>query len=212
MIFQNRQEAGQLLAEKLIEYRNEEPIILALPRGGVPVAFPVAQSLEAPLDVVVARKIGAPHNSEYGIGAIAENGVLVLDQRAVNLIGVTEEQLEQLKEQETTELERRVQKYRRNKSLSPLKDRLVILVDDGLATGVTAQAAITAVRKEEPRAVIFAAPVCAGDSISKIKAEVKELVCLHLPTNLRAIGQYYRRFEQTSDEQVVELLEASRNI
>lgn len=210
MIFQDRQEAGRLLAEELIEYQDEEPIILALPRSGVPVAFPVAQKLKTPLDVLVVRKIGAPNNPEYGIGAIAENGVVVLDQRAVSLLGVSEEQLKQLKEKENAELERRVQKYRGGKILPPLKDRLVILVDDGLATGVTAQAAITAVKKEKPRAIIFAAPVCARDSVSKIKNKVKEIVCLHLPTDLRAIGQYYRHFEQTSDVEVIELLEASQ--
>ncbi len=150
MIFQNKQQAGQLLADKLADYQTADPIILALPRGGVPVAFPIAQALKAPLDVVVARKIGSPNNPEYEIGAIAENETMVLDQRAVGLLGVSEEQLEQLKEKEMVELKRRVKKYRGSKSLPSLEDRLVILVDDGLATGVTAQAAIAAVRQEKP--------------------------------------------------------------
>lgn len=210
MIFKDRVEAGQKLAKELKDYQREEPMILALPRGGVPLGFEVAQNLSAPLDVVVARKLGAPPNPEFGIGAIAENNVILVNQKMVDRMGISQKQLSTIRKNEERELERRVEKYRGN-NFPDVSNKLAIIVDDGLATGVTAQAAIAAVKKKEPKAIIFAAPVCAADSLSKIKGQVREIVCLAKPNNLQSIGMYYRHFEQTSDQQVLELIKQHKS-
>ncbi len=218
MIFANRQEAGKRLASELAQYgsassprgRNEDPIIVALPRGGVPIGFEIAEILHAPLEVIVARKIGASHNPEFGIGAIAEGNVRVLDEPIVNLLAISKEELEEAISIEKEELKRRVALYRNNKPLPSFKNRTIILVDDGLATGVTARAAIAGVMKQKPKRLMFASPVCAYDTAREFQHLVDNVICVTTPVDFVAVGLCYRSFAQVSDEEVVALLEQSR--
>ncbi len=210
MIFENRQEAGRRLATELAEYKDKQVVILALPRGGIPIGFEIAKILHAPLEVLVARKIGAPYNPEFGIGAIAEGNVRVLDEPTLKLLEISKKGLDEVTDKEKEELKRRVALYRNNKPLPILKDRVVILVDDGLATGVTARAAIRGIRKHKPRELIFASPVCAYDTAAEFKHLVDDVVCVTKPVDFSAVGSWYRSFEQVSDEEVVELLRRSK--
>jgi putative phosphoribosyl transferase len=205
-VFEDRAEAGRLLAEKLLRFRNENPLVLALPRGGVVVGYEVARRLHAPLDVVIARKLGAPGHEELGIGAIAPGGVLVLDERATQILGITRAQLQKVIAKETKEMNRRLQLYRGDRPPPSVEQRTVILVDDGLATGVTARAAILSVKQQNPRRLIVAIPVCASETAGRLRDEVDELICDVMPADFRAVGLWYHRFEQTTDDEVIDLL------
>lgn len=205
-IFRDREEAGKLLAGQLIQYKKDNPYILALPRGGVVVGYEVAKLLDASFNVVIVRKIGAPHNPEFAIGAIAEEGAKYLDQVSINLLQISKNQLKQIIDIEKKEISRRIELYRNKKPLPELKGKTVILVDDGLATGSTAQAAIKAVKKKHPRKIIFAAPVCAASTAMILKEKIAAVICSHSPQDLQAIGQYYQNFQQVSDEEVMVLL------
>ncbi len=207
MPFRDREEAGRRLGARLAGLRGEAPVVLALPRGGVPVAFEVARALGAPLEVLVARKLGAPGNPEYALGAIAEGGALVLDDVAVAEAGAGEAQLAGLLERETAELARRVRAYRGDRPLPPLAGRTAILVDDGIATGRTTLAAVRALRRLEPRRLVVAAPVAAAQTAASLRREVDELVCLVEPEVFFAVGSWYERFGQTTDDEVRALLE-----
>ena len=208
--FEDRQDAGRRLAERLAPYREERPVVFALPRGGVPVGYEIALALAAPLDVFVARKLGAPGQPEFGIGAVAPGGVRILNEEVVRRLDIPEDYLERITQRETAEVERRLRHCRGDRPEHEVRGRTVILVDDGLATGVTARAAISALRRLEPRRLVLAAPVCAAQTAEVLGSEVDELVCLEAPSDLGAIGFWYRDFSQTSDEEVVELLESAR--
>jgi putative phosphoribosyl transferase len=208
--FEDREDAGRRLAERLVRYRDEHPIIFALPRGGVPVGYEIAHALDAPLDVFVARKLGAPGQPEFGIGAVAPGGVRVLNEDVVQRLGIPDDYLERITERETEEVERRVRHFRGERPEPAVGDRTVILVDDGLATGVTARAAVKALREREPRRLILAVPVCAAQTAELLGPEVDELICLEALPDLGAIGFWYRDFSQTSDEEVIELLARAR--
>ena len=210
MHFRDRRDAGRQLGQLLLRYRDAASVVLALPRGGVPVGYEVARALGAPLDVLVARKIGAPSQPELGIGAIAPGGVIVLDERTVAALGVTEAELEAIVARETAEMARRLARYRGDRPPPELRDRTVIVVDDGLATGVTARAAIASVRLEEPQAVVLAVPVAAPESARAFGALVDDLVAVMMPYDFRAVGLWYEDFEQTSDEEVLDLLDRAR--
>jgi putative phosphoribosyl transferase len=207
MRFQDRPEAGRQLVQQLRHVDLVDPVVLALPRGGVPVAFEVAMALHAPLDVYVARKIGAPGHPEFGIGAIAEGGEIVANEAAVTALGVSREQFDRLVEVESRELERRIDHYRRGRQLPNLRARDVVLVDDGLATGVTAEAAMRAIRHHEPRRVILAVPACAPDTVARLSRIADEVVCVIAPDHFTAVGEWYVRFGQTSDDEVLDLLD-----
>jgi putative phosphoribosyl transferase len=208
--FEDREDAGRRLAERLSRYRDERPVVFALPRGGVPVAYEISRSLGVPLEVLVARKLGAPGQPEFGIGAVAPDGVRVLNEEVVRRLGIPEEYIERITQRETAEVERRIRYFRGDRPVPGVRGRTVILVDDGLATGVTARAAIKALRRQEPRRLVLAAPVCAAQTAELLAPEVDELVCLEAPADLGAIGFWYRDFAQTPDEEVVELLERAR--
>lgn len=204
--FKDRAEAGDRLAGKLTKYKQEDSIVLGLPRGGVPVAYRVSKKLNAPLSVLVSRKIGAPGHEEFGLGAISEEDSLYLDKGSLSKLNLDRSDLTQTIDNEKAELRRRVQVYRDGKSLPSLKNKTVILVDDGLATGGTAKAALKALNRLGAKKVVFAVPVCAKQSVEDIKEDVDEVICLLSPANLQAIGLYYDDFGQTLDEEVVNLL------
>jgi putative phosphoribosyl transferase len=206
LVFENRADAGRILAQQLKVYQNENPLILALPRGGVVVGYEIARTLNAPLDVIVARKLGAPGHEELGIGAIASGGVRVLDEQAVQWLGIPENQLQRITDRETREMERRLRLYRGDRPPPEVRDHTVILVDDGLATGVTARAAVLSLKQQNPRRLVLAVPVCASETARRLETEVDDLVCASIPPDFHAVGLWYRNFEQTTDQEVIDLL------
>lgn len=210
MRFANRQEAGQKLADRLVEYRDADPIVLALPRGGVPVAAEVADKLGAPLDVIVARKIGAPGQPELGIGAIAEGGARVVDERTTGFLRLDDDDLEAKIAEEETELARRVRDYRGDRALPSLEGRTVLLVDDGLATGVSARAAVRALRGLNTGHIVVAVPVCPPATAEAMRGEADEVIALDTPSDFAAVGQWYVDFAQTTDQEVIDLLDRRR--
>ncbi|HUC07550.1 MAG TPA: phosphoribosyltransferase family protein [Solirubrobacterales bacterium] len=206
--FSNRRDAGRQLAAQLLPLAAERPVVIGLPRGGVPVAAEIASALgDSALEVLAVRKIGAPHNPEYGIGAIAEDGTRVIDREAVAVLGIDGDALEEIVARESAELERRVEAYRGDRPPLSLRGRTVIVVDDGVATGVTDTAALRAVCRRGPRRLILAVPVCAPDSAARLRAEADELVCLIEPRQLYGVGQWYADFSQVSDAEVLAALE-----
>src|SRR5829696_5489019 len=208
--FEDRRDAGRRLAGKLVRFEDERPVVFGLPRGGVPVAYEISRVLGAPLDVFVSRKLGAPGQPEFGIGAVAAGGVRILNAEVIRRLGIPEEYIERITAREMAEVERKL-RYFRGKRLEPeVGGRTAILVDDGLATGVTARAAVEALRWGRPHRLVLAAPVCAAQTAEIFLPRVDELVCLQSPSDLGAIGLWYRNFEQTTDEEVVELLEKAR--
>ena len=208
--FRDRADAGRQLARRLAAFAAERPVIVALPRGGVVVAYEIARSLDAPLDVLVARKLGAPRQPEFGVGAIAPGGMLVVDPQAVSFTGMTDEDLERVIRNERDEMRRRERLYREDRSALDVKGRAVILVDDGVATGVTVRAAIMALRALGARRVILAVGVCSREAAAAIGPTVDDLVALVIPEELSAVGPYYDEFGQVTDDQVIGLLARSR--
>lgn len=209
-IFEDREHAGRLLAGRLERYADENPLVLALPRGGAPVGYEVARSLGAPLDVLISRKLGAPDQPELAIGAVAPGGLRVLNRRAVRSLGVPEEYLERVTRQELEEAERRTRRFRDGRPEPDVEGRTAILTDDGIATGMTVYATILAVKERNPRRLVLAVPVCAAETAERLRSEVDDFVCLQEPPELGAIGFWYRAFDQTSDEEVVDLLDRAR--
>jgi len=204
--FADRHEAGRQLAVQLLPLAEQSPVVVALPRGGVPVASEIAAALAAPLDILAVRKLGAPHNPEYGIGAIAEDGTRVFDPEALAVLGIEGGVLDSIVARETAEVRRRVAAYRGDRAPLGLEDRTVIVVDDGVATGVTDTAALRAIRRQGPRRLILAVPVCAADTVPRMEEEADEVVCLQAPPLLRGIGNWYEDFSQVSDREVLAAL------
>lgn len=203
----DRVSAGQALGQQLKDYQqSEDPLVIALPRGGVPVAYQIAKSLNAPLDVMIVRKLGLPHHKEYAMGAIASGGVQILMDNVVSANRVSLEEIQRVVIQEKQELERREKIYRQQRSWPDLHARCVILVDDGVATGATMVAAIRAVRDQGAKKIIAAVPVAPRETAEEISALVDEAVFLATPQPFYAVGQWYKKFEQTTDEEVQSLL------
>jgi putative phosphoribosyl transferase len=205
----DRRDAGRQLAEHLLSLAPQDPVVLGLARGGVPVAYEVAQALGAPLDVLVVRKIGAPGDPEYGIGAIAEGGVRVLDEDALRRLFVSHEELEAAIARAETQIDERVARYRGERPPLAVEGRAVIIVDDGLATGGSARAALRAIRERKPRRLILAVPVGAPESVAALQTEADDVVCALEPESLRAVGAWYEDFAPTRDEEIVALLAGS---
>lgn len=206
MLFTDRTDAGRQLAEALRHLERRDPVVLGLPRGGVPVAYEVARALGAPLDVVVVRKLGVPYRPELGFGAIGEGGARVISDEIVRHAGVREKDLEAVERAEEAELLRRAQTYREGRPRLPLEGRTVVVVDDGVATGATARAACQVVRAQGASHVVLAVPVASPDVAARLREDVDEVVCLSTPHLFSAVGEWYRDFSQTSDEEVVSLL------
>jgi len=209
VFFHDRAEAGRKLAEKLIEYKNrKDAVVLGLPRGGVVVASEVARILGLQFDVVIPRKISAPGDPEYAIGAICEDGQGVFNQTEIRNLGVTPEYLTQQIEKEKTEIQRRLMIYRAKRPPLVLVNRIIILVDDGIATGLTMLAAAHYVLNSGPRKVVIAVPVGSQETIKRLEANkrIDEIVCLFQPSYFRTVGAFYQIFKQVEDEEVVELM------
>jgi predicted phosphoribosyltransferase len=208
MLFRDRADAGQKLAKALHRYKSRHPIILALPRGGVPVAAEVAKSLEAPLDLILVRKIGVPIQPELAMGAVVDGDepMVVRNTDVIETTGVSEQRFDAICQQELAEIERRRQRYLGDRARSAIKGQVLIIIDDGIATGATTLAAIRALRKREPRELVLAVPVAPLETLEKLHAEVDAVVCLDTPTDFEAIGLYYRDFHQVSDEEVIATL------
>lgn len=204
--FADRREAGRLLARELESHRIPRPVVLGIPRGGVVVAAEIAAGLGAELDIILARKIGAPGNPELAVGAVSEDGQLFFDERILARLGVPEQFIARQRALQIEEIARRVALFRAARPKVPLHGRVVILCDDGLATGSTMEAALWAVRREKPGRVIVAVPVGAPDTVERLAASADELLCLRAPEDFGAVGRFFRRFDQTRDEEVVEIL------
>jgi putative phosphoribosyl transferase len=209
--FRDRAQAGQLLSNKLKAYANRPGVmVLALPRGGVPVAREVARALHAPLDVFLVRKLGAPGQEELAMGAIASGGVRVLNQDVVESMGIPAHVIESVTVREVQELARRELLYRGGRPAPDVTERTVILVDDGLATGATMRAAVAALRQMKPRRIVVAVPIAAVPTRREFAREVDEIVCLHTPEPFFSVGFWYDDFSQTTDEDIREMLELEK--
>jgi putative phosphoribosyl transferase len=209
--FQDRAEAGQVLTHRLTKYAGSpDVVVLALPRGGVPVGFQVARSLQAPLDVLSVRKLGVPGREELAMGAIASDGTRVVNRRVVGELGIAEDTLQAVAAAEQQELERRERTYRDQRPRPELTGKVVIVVDDGLATGATMWAAVAAIRRQQPARVVVAVPVAAASTCQVLEQTADEVICASTPALFVAVGQAYRSFVQTTDGEVRALLDAAR--
>jgi predicted phosphoribosyltransferase len=212
MVFKDRQEAGRLLAERLAGFREAQPIVLGLPRGGVPVAFEIAQALRAPLDVMLVRKIGVPWQPELALGAVSDGAEpeIFIDEQLKSLLEIDDDYISAARKREVAEIERRRTTYRQGRPPVEVAGRVVIVVDDGIATGATTRVALRALRRRKPSRLVLAVPVAPPDSLSGLRIEADEIVCLETPEDMGAVGLYYRDFRQTTDQEVTDLLARSR--
>jgi len=216
MIFRNRRHAGELLARAILERFDGNlinPVVVAIPRGGVVVAEPVAEVLKAPIELVIPRKIGAPFNEEFAVGAVTEDGYVLLNPSVpFEALGITKDYIERKAREEIEEIERRREKYLSGFKRVPLKGRDVILVDDGIATGLTVKAAISSLKRQSPNRIILAVPVMPADRVPEFRDLVDDLIVLYAPEFFQAVGQFYQNFSQTTDEEVIEILRRNREM
>ena len=208
MLFQDRTDAGWRLARALVKYKAHRPVVLALPRGGVPVAAEVAAALAAPLDLVLVRKIGVPSQPELAMGAVTDGGkpTIIRNREIIEACGISEREFDAVCKEELGEIERRRKRYLGDRARAEVKGEVVIVVDDGIATGATTLAAVRAIRERKPKELVLAVPVAPLDTIEKLRAEVDDIVCLETPGDLGAIGYFYRDFHQVSDDGVISTL------
>jgi len=205
-VFQNRVQAGKLLSEKLKHLKGEDVVVLAIPRGGVVVGAEIAKSLSCPLDIIVTKKIGAPGNPELAIGAVGRGGVRVIDWGLARRTGADEEYVNQKTKQLNNEITMKEKRLRDERKPLEIEGKIVILTDDGIATGATAEAAIKVIQSQTPKKLIVAMPVAPPESVKKLKSLVDEVICLSTPALFWAVGQFYQGFEQVGDEEVIRIL------
>ena len=210
MLFSDRVEAGKMLAAALMDYAEGAAIVLAIPRGGVVLGYELANKLRLRLDIIVPRKLRAPHNPELAIGAITEDGIIMLDHRLVEYLAVSESYIEEESRRQRLEITRRLQRYRGDVPYPNLEGRAIILVDDGIATGATIRAALASIRKKEPKSIVLSVPVAPPSIIKDLERDADYIVCLSMPEPFYAIGRFYRDFPQTNDEEVIRLLQRNR--
>ena len=206
-LFRDRTEAGKLLVDKLGELKGKDVVVLAVPRGGAVVAAEVARALRAPLDLIIPRKVGAPGNPELAIGAVTQDGAAIVDKDMIRMLAVSEKYLREEVQRQVEEVRRRMKMYRGERPYPKLKDKVVVIVDDGVATGYTMRAAIQSVRKHGPASVWVAVPVGPPESIQELSREADKVVCLKKPEPFFAIGQFYEMFEQVEDEELIQILQ-----
>lgn len=205
-VYADRIQAGRLLAEKLLPFQGRDVLVLAIPRGGVPVAAEVARRLDGDLDVIVARKLGAPGQPELAIGAVTANGGEYINDRIVGILGVSEDEIDAVRQLEAAEARRRESLFRGDRPAPRIRGRVVILIDDGLATGATMRAAARSIRRRDPEHLVIAAPVGAFETCEAMRREADEVVCPNVPLDFDAVGRFYRDFEATGDDEVQRLL------
>jgi putative phosphoribosyl transferase len=207
--FRNRVQAGQLLAREMSDYQGRNSIVLGIPRGGILVAASLAQVLEGELDIILSRKLGTPYQPELALGALAETGELFLNRYVVEELSIPDTYIEQEKARQMEEIRRRSRLIRSVRPRVVLRDRIVIVTDDGIATGATMQAAAWAIRHEKPEKLIVAVPVASEEAVNRLAPDVDEVICLRMPANFMAVGQFYSEFTQVTDEEVVDILRKS---
>jgi putative phosphoribosyl transferase len=210
MIFKDRREAGEMLAERLQIYKGRDPLILAVPRGGVVVADRIHSVLGGELDLIITRKIGAPHQRELAIGATSGDGAVMLNDELISRLGIFPDYVQKAAAKEQAEIVRRLKLYRGEKKLAQIEGRLVIVVDDGVATGYTLLSALNFIRRHQPAELALAVPVGPPETIARLKKEVNALVYLEAPVDFAAVGQFYKNFEQVSDDEVIALVQQAR--
>ncbi|HEY1295110.1 MAG TPA: phosphoribosyltransferase [Chloroflexota bacterium] len=206
MVFADRADAGRKLASRLVQFGQPDTLVLGLPRGGVPVAYEVAVALHVPLDVFLVRKLGVPHHEELAMGAIASGGIRVVNRAVIDELGIPDEVVNAVAATEQVELERRERLYRAQRAPLEVRHKLVIVIDDGLATGSSMRAAVAALRQREPRGIIVAVPVAAPTTCASLRHEVEAIVCVIMPEAFLGVGAWYADFSQTTDEEVRALL------
>ena len=209
VMFEDRVDAGKKLSLRLMEFRDKDVLVLAIPRGGVVVAAEVAEALNASLDVVVTRKIEAPGEPEFAIGAVTQEGDVILDRQAAESLGASKEYLDGQVELKRREVDERVRKFRGNERYPEIKGRVVVIVDDGIATGSSVEAAVMSVRKRMPKEIVVAVPVAPSDAVETLAADGTRVVCLETPQAFLAIGEFYKNFDQVPDDEVKRVLEKS---
>ncbi|MDF3069162.1 MAG: putative phosphoribosyltransferase [Polyangiaceae bacterium] len=210
MPFRNRRDAGRRLADELQRFEAQAPVVLALPRGGVPVAYEVATRFRAPLDVLIVRKLGAPRHPELAMGAIASGGAIVLNREILNMFHVSDDALREETARQAEEVARRSALYRGDRPAPDVRGRTVLLIDDGLATGATMKAGVEALRQYDPARVVVGVPIAAPEGCQLMSETADEVVCAETPAEFLAVGMWYQDFEQTTDREVIELLAAAR--
>jgi putative phosphoribosyl transferase len=209
-MFRDREQAGEVLASALKDLRGEDVLVLAIPRGGVVVGSIVARALGAPLDIIVTKKIGAPGEAEYALGAVTQDGEVILDEAAVRMLGVGRDYLDSEAANQREEVRDRMKRFRGERPYPSLKGKTVVIVDDGIATGYTALAAARSVKRQGPKSVVLAVPVGPSETIAKLSREVDKVVCLEMPEPFFAIGEFYSEFGQVEDDEVRRILGAHR--
>ncbi|MEG0640980.1 MAG: phosphoribosyltransferase [Clostridium sp.] len=205
-MFLDRQDAGVKLSIELTKFKDENPIVLAIPRGGIVTAYETIKKFGFQWDLIIPRKIGLPHNKEIAIGAISLEEVYIFNENYIDILNISREYIKEEVLEQTKEIKRRLNKYKGNENFPDVKNRTVIIIDDGIATGFTIQAAIKSVKKHNPKKIILAIPVASKDTISTLEKITDEIICLFIPYDFYAVGSYYKSFEQTTDEEVFNII------
>jgi len=205
-MFLDRKDAGEKLSIELENFKDEDPIVLAIPRGGIVTAYETIKKLGGQWDLIIPRKIGSPHNKEIAIGAVSLDGTYLLNEEFIDILNISQEYIKKEIFKQTEEIKRRLHKYKGNESFPDVKNKTVLIIDDGIATGFTIQAAIKSIKKHDPKKIILAVPVASQDTISLLEKIVDEVICLLIPTEFYAVGLHYKSFEQTTDDEVINIV------